>query len=72
MSDPATNIVLDHLRHIRTRVDQIAEDVVDVKHRPSSLGSAMVLDKREVNEGDATDARQQVTLDRPPGSGPKS
>lgn len=64
MSDSPTNLVLEHLRHIRTRVDQIADDVVDVKHRLSSLESSMVLVRREVNVGDETDARQQLTLDR--------
>jgi hypothetical protein len=58
MSDSTSSIVLEHLRHIRTRVDQIADDVIDVKHRLASLEGSMVLVKREVNEGDATDARQ--------------
>jgi hypothetical protein len=58
------SLVLEHLRHIRGRVDQIADDVIDVKHRISSLENAMVLVKREVNFGDETDARQQVSLDR--------
>jgi outer membrane murein-binding lipoprotein Lpp len=58
------SLVLEHLRHIRGRVDQIADDVIDLKHRISSLENAMVLVKREVNFGDETDARQQVSLDR--------
>ncbi|MDP3837438.1 MAG: hypothetical protein Q8Q54_00790, partial [Methylococcales bacterium] len=64
MSDNVENIVLEHLRHIRSRVDQIADDMSDLKHRMSSLESAMVSVKHEVAHGDETDARQQVTLDK--------
>jgi len=64
MSDNVENIVLEHLRHIRNRVDQIADDISDFKHRMSSLESAMVLIKHENAHGDETDARQQVTLDK--------
>lgn len=64
MTDNVENIVLEHLRHIRGRVDQIADDMSDLKHRMSSLESAMVSVKHEVAYGDETDARQQVTLDK--------
>lgn len=64
MADNVENIVLEHLRHIRGRVDQIADDMSDLKHRMSSLESAMVSVKHEVAYGDETDARQQVTLDK--------
>lgn len=47
MSDNMENIVLEHLRHIRSRVDQIADDMSDLKHRMSSLESAMVSVKHE-------------------------
>ena len=39
------SLVLEHLR-------QIADDVIDLKHRISSLENAMVLVKREVNFGE--------------------
>ena len=58
------SVIIEHLRHIRGRVDRIAEDMSDMKHRMSSLESAMVLVKREVSAGDETDARQQLSLDR--------
>lgn len=64
MTADTENLVLEHLRHIRGRVDQIAEDVGDLKHRMTSLESTMSLVKREVALGDEADARQQVTLDR--------
>ena len=64
MTENVETVILEHLRHIRVRVDRIAEDMGDLKHRSSSLESAMVTVKREVSAGDETDARQQVTLDR--------
>lgn len=39
MTENVENLVLEHLRHIRARVDQIAEDVNLVKHRLTSLES---------------------------------
>ncbi len=64
MAENVENLILEHLRHIRGRVDQIAEDMNDLKHRMSGLETNMVLVKREVNSGDETDARQQVSLDK--------
>ena len=64
MAETAESLVLEHLRHIRGRVDQIADDMVDLKHRMSSLENAIVSVKREVAAGDETDARQQVNLDK--------
>jgi len=64
MNENVENLVLEHLRHIRGRVDQIADDVGDLKQRMSGLESAMNLVRREVALGDETDARQQVTLDK--------
>lgn len=58
------SLTLEHLRHIRARVDQIADDVTDLKLRMSGLESAMLLVKREVSHGDETDTRQQIVLDR--------
>ena len=64
MTDNVDNLIVEHLRHIRGRVDQIAEDMTDIKHRMPSLEAGMALVKREVAAGDDTDARQQVSLDR--------
>ena len=64
MTDDIDNLILEHLRHIRGRVDQLAEDMTDIKHRMTSLETGMALVKREVVAGDDTDARQQVSLDR--------
>jgi hypothetical protein len=62
--DNVESIILGHLRHIRSRVDQISEDMPDFKHRMSSLESAMVWVKHEIAHSDETDARQQVALDK--------
>ena len=64
MNDNIDSLVLEHLRHIRAKVDQISEDINELKHRTSGLESSMVLVKREVTQGDETDARQQVSLDK--------
>jgi hypothetical protein len=64
MTGSVENLVIEHLRHIRGRVDQIAEDMTDLKHRVSSPETSMVLVKREVAASDETDIRQQVSLDK--------
>ena len=48
----------------RARVDQIADDMTDLKLRMSGLESGMVLVKRKITHGDETAARQQITIDR--------
>ena len=49
MNENVENLVLEHLRHIRGRVDQIADDVGDLKQRMSGLESAMNLVRREAD-----------------------
>ena len=61
MSD---NLILEHLRHIRNQVDQIAEDVTSLKHRMTGLEGAMSLVKREIVLSDETTARHQVEMDK--------
>lgn len=64
MPDNVDNLVLEHLRHIRGRVDQISDDMRDVKHRLSTLESSIGSVRREVLIGDETGARQQASIDR--------
>ncbi len=45
MTADTENLVLEHLRHIRARVDQIADDMTDLKLRMSGLESGMVVGK---------------------------
>lgn len=39
MTENVENLILEHIRHIRGRVDQVAEDLGTVKLRLSSLES---------------------------------
>ncbi len=64
MTDSVENLVIEHLRHIRGRVDQIADDMSDLKRRISGLETSMVLVKREVAASDETDVHLQVSLDK--------
>ena len=58
------NLVLEHLRHIRGKIDKVSDDMDDLKARISSLENSMLSVRREVNHGDEVDARQQVSLDK--------
>lgn len=64
MSENSQNLVLEHLRHIRGRVDLIADDMKEVKLRLSSLDNSLSLVRREIIVGDETGARQQASIDR--------
>ena len=64
MTESVENLVIEHLRHIRGRVDQIADDMSDLKQRMSGLETSMVLVKREVTAGDENGIRLQVNLDK--------
>ena len=64
MTADTENLVLEHLRHIRARVDQIADDVSDLKLRMSSVETGIVQMRRDVLQADETDIRQQITLDK--------
>ncbi len=64
MTDSVENLVIEHQRHIRGRVDQIADDMSDLKRRISGLETSMVLVKREVAASDETDVHLQVSLDK--------
>jgi archaellum component FlaC len=53
MAENLDSLVLEHLRHIRGKVDQIADDVSEVKHRISSLeGNLGSLKKDSANQQD--------------------
>jgi chromosome segregation ATPase len=48
MTDNAENILLEHLSYIRSKVDQTADDMSELKHRISSLESAIVSLQHEI------------------------
>ena len=56
MTDNAENLVLEHLRHIRGRVDLIADDMKEVKLKLSTLESSLSLVRQEIIIGDKTGA----------------
>ena len=64
MAENIDNVVLEHLRHIRSKVDQTADDVRDLKSRMSSLEESMVSVRYEVVHCAEVDARQQLSLDK--------
>jgi hypothetical protein len=48
------HLVLEHLRHIRGRVDEIAEDVKDVKRRLSDLENpASIIPEKDAGGDDS-------------------
>ena len=63
MAGRQDNLILEPLRHIRSQIDPIPDDVGDIKQRMTGLECAMSLVRREVGLGDEIDARQQVVLD---------
>ena len=56
-ADELASVTLEHLRHILSRVDEIADDVSDLKLRMSSLEASMARVRREVLQSDETDIR---------------
>jgi len=41
MTEDATNLILEHLRHIRSKVDRVADDVVELKQRMTAAEAAI-------------------------------
>jgi archaellum component FlaC len=68
MTDEIDNLLLEHLKALRNELrdfrNEFHSETDNLKHRMSSLETAMVNVKREVNAGDETDARHQVQLDQ--------
>jgi hypothetical protein len=58
------SITIEHLRHIRNRVDQIGDDFSDLRLRFGSLESSMTMLRREINYRDEVDNRQQASIDK--------
>lgn len=64
MSDNVENLVIEHLGHIRRRVDEIAEDMKDVKQRLHILEGGQNLTRREILLNEENSSRQQISIDR--------
>ena len=54
--DKVDGPVLEHLKHIRSKVDQIADDVNDLKSRMSSFESSVTSGRRDILNAEAVDA----------------
>ena len=63
-ADELASVTLEHLRHIRGRVDQIADDVGELKLRMSNVEAGITRIRRDVLQADETDIRQQIMLDK--------
>ena len=58
------NLILEHLRHIRSKVDKNEKEMADLKLRMTRLESAMLSVKREVADGFEAEIHQQTINDR--------
>ncbi|MDN5849305.1 MAG: hypothetical protein L0H63_06640 [Nitrococcus sp.] len=58
------NLVLEHLRPIRMRVDQMSEDITEIKHRLASVERGQAKGLREYADLYGDQARQQSSIDR--------
>jgi tetrahydromethanopterin S-methyltransferase subunit G len=58
------NLVLEHLKHIRGRVDHISEDVTELKHRLVAIERGQAKGLREYADLYGDQARQQASMDR--------
>ena len=64
MVENVDNLILEHLRHIRNRIDKLSEDSDEIKYRLTSLEKAVGGIRRD-NAGMYEDsARQQHSLDQ--------
>ncbi|MEM7017610.1 MAG: hypothetical protein AAF512_09785 [Pseudomonadota bacterium] len=64
MDNNNERIMVEHLRHIRGRVDQISSDMTELRHRITVLEHSMNIVKREVNLGSEVSTNQQSFIDR--------
>ena len=58
------NLVLEHLRHMRTKIDQISEDMREVKHRLATVESSQGSIMQHVGHLATSIAQQQISFDR--------
>ncbi len=68
MNAELPNLILTQLRDLRNDIatlrTETSEGFSDMRARISSLEVAMVGVRRDINHGEETDARQQISLDR--------
>ncbi|QXP83589.1 hypothetical protein ABZN20_02790 [Methylococcus sp. ANG] len=64
MTESLDNLVAQHLRHIRGRVDQIADDMTTVKLRLSTIEEGLAIMKRGTALDEQTLAQPQASIDK--------
>jgi len=64
MSEAPENLVLEHLRAIRSDMQRLHDDNRDIKNRLNEVYSAVVSIRRDQVNDAETVHRMQVTLDR--------
>ena len=47
MPEETTNLILEHLRHMRGKLDRVAEEVTDLKLRMSAVESHLAVQQME-------------------------
>lgn len=58
------NIMLEHLRHMRQRIDQTADDMREVKHRLATIEATQGTILQHTGHLASSIAQQQVSFDR--------
>ena len=60
----ADNLILEHLRHVRAKIDQMADDLREVKHRVVTLEGGQGSILQHLGHLATSIAQQQVSFDR--------
>ncbi len=55
------SLVLEHLRHIRSKVDQISDDVNDLKSRMSNFESSVISERRDILNAEGVDSHLRAS-----------
>lgn len=64
MDENISSLILEHLRGMRAKIDTMAEDMVEVKHRLASLETSHATLLQRVGHLASQIAQQQVSFDR--------
>jgi uncharacterized coiled-coil protein SlyX len=64
MTDNVENLILEHLRALRSKIDQIADDVREIKQRVVTLESGQGVITQQIGHLQQSIAGQQVSFDR--------
>ena len=64
MTDNIESLTLEQLRLIRSRLDQISDDMTDMRLRMGSIETAIFTIKRDSGSRDEVDLRQQSSIDK--------